>query len=107
MQRHGVVRIREIQLLHISRTAARPGSLGSLLGATIAAMFARAGIRILGLTVWAVSFFALGRSFGFVAADRGLLTPVGYPSESIGVTVSSDARRSTSSRSASAVWSRG
>lgn len=32
------------------------------------------GLQVVGLTLWALSFFALGRSFGFVAADRGLVT---------------------------------
>lgn len=32
------------------------------------------GVQLLGLAICIVSFLALGRSFGFVAADRGLVT---------------------------------
>jgi protein-S-isoprenylcysteine O-methyltransferase Ste14 len=31
-------------------------------------------VQVVGLTVWTASFFALGRSFGLVAADRGVVT---------------------------------
>jgi protein-S-isoprenylcysteine O-methyltransferase Ste14 len=31
-------------------------------------------LQVAGLAVWAASFFALGRSFGLVAADRGVVT---------------------------------
>src|SRR5439155_23992465 len=32
------------------------------------------GIQVAGLALWTLSFFALGRSFGLVPADRGLVT---------------------------------
>jgi len=35
-------------------------------------------IQICGLTVWTVSFFSLGRSFGLVAADRGVVARGAY-----------------------------
>jgi protein-S-isoprenylcysteine O-methyltransferase Ste14 len=53
------------------------GSFGGFLlrpGGIQAAFTAGSILQILGLTVWMVSFFALGRSFGLVAADRGVVT---------------------------------
>jgi protein-S-isoprenylcysteine O-methyltransferase Ste14 len=32
------------------------------------------GLQVVGLVAWGVAFFALGRSFGLVPADRGLVT---------------------------------
>ena len=35
-------------------------------------------LQVVGITLWAVSFATLGRSFGLVAADRGLVTSGPY-----------------------------
>ena len=53
------------------------GSFGGFLlrpGGAQAAFAAGSILQISGLTLWMLSFFALGRSFGLVAADRGVVT---------------------------------
>jgi protein-S-isoprenylcysteine O-methyltransferase Ste14 len=53
------------------------GSFGGFLlrpGGVQAAFTAGSILQIVGLTVWMFSFFSLGRSFGLVAADRGVTT---------------------------------
>jgi protein-S-isoprenylcysteine O-methyltransferase Ste14 len=47
----------------------RPAGLHTAWGVGIGS-----ALQMAGLVVWTVSYLALGRSFGFVAADRGLVT---------------------------------
>jgi protein-S-isoprenylcysteine O-methyltransferase Ste14 len=47
----------------------RPNGLHSALGVRVGLE-----LQLVALAVWAVSFWALGRSFGFVAANRGVVT---------------------------------
>ncbi len=57
--------------------AALGGSFGGFLlrpGGYQPASTIGVGLQVLGLAVWTFSFFALGRSFGLVAADRGVVT---------------------------------